>query len=483
MKSFALIAAIAACITLPASATAAQLGSLNFTNCEIGSGASRSKAECAYLSVPEDYARPEGRKIKLHLALISSSARKVADDPVVFLAGGPGQAASDGYGSLAPGFKDILEKRHVILIDQRGTGLSHPLKCNTDEVLDPMLVPTPDMYADFAKACLAKLDADPRFYTTTVATKDLESMRIALSAPSLNLVGFSYGTRVAQHYAMWYPKTTRSLILDGVAPNSLVLGSEHARALDDALAAQFKRCKADVACFSRFGDPAATLQALKTQLAEPRQISINDPLSGKPRQVQLGLGALAGMARFYAYQSEMVALVPLLMDEAKNGRPEPMLAQGEMAGKNLGEMINHGMQLSVSCSEDADLLKADPDDAQRLLGNQLIEALAPQCAVWPKGERPKDFFEPLKSDIPTLIISGEFDPVTPARYGEEVIKTLSNAVHIQAPAQGHVNLARGCIGKLAGQFLRELAPKKLDTKCVQKIQPAPFFLEFTGPSP
>ena len=481
MKALSLIAAMAA-LTLSLPVNATQLGSLKFTNCEIGSGASRNKAECTYLSVPEDYAQPQGRQIKLHIALISSSARKVADDPAVFLAGGPGQAASDGYGSLAPGFKEILEKRHVILIDQRGTGLSHALKCDTSGV-DPLIVPTPEMYADFAKACLAKLDADPRFYTTTVATKDLETMRVALAAPSLNLVGFSYGTRVAQHYAMWYPKTTRSLILDGVAPNNLILGSEHARALDDALAAQFKRCREDKACFARFGDPEATLQALKTQLAEPRQIRINDPLSGKPREVQLGLGALAGMARFYAYQSEMVALVPLLMDEAKNGRPEPMLAQGEMAGRNLGEMISHGMQLSVSCSEDADSLRSNPEDAQRLLGNQLQEALAPQCAVWPKGERPKDFFEPLKGDIPTLIISGEFDPVTPARYGEEVIKTLSNAVHIQAPAQGHVNLARGCIGKLAGQFVNELAPKKLELKCVQKIKATPFFLEFTGPSP
>lgn len=464
-------------------AHALELGQLSFKSCEIGTGLSLTKAECSYLSVPQNYAEPDGRQLKLHIALIASSARKPPADPVLYLAGGPGQSASESYGQIAAGFHEILKTRHVLLIDQRGTGLSHALKCKMPD--DGFLeVPDDATMRAMTQECLKAQDVDPQFFTTTDATKDLESLRVAIGAPQLNLVGFSYGTRVAQQFAMHYPNSTRSLILDGIAPNQLILGSEHAQALDEALAKQFARCTADKVCFARFGDPAKTLSELVLDLtAHPREIEISDPLTGKLHKLPLGIGALQAMARFYVYGTETAALLPLLLDEAKQGRPGPMLAQSEMANKNLGDAMSQGMQLSVMCSEDNEFLKADAANQNRLLGNQMQEILQLQCQVWPKGARPKDFFEPLTGAIPTLLISGEFDPVTPARYGDTVLKGLSNAVHIIAPAQGHINLGRGCIPKLAGQFMADLAPKQLDTECVKKITPAPFFLEFTGPAP
>jgi pimeloyl-ACP methyl ester carboxylesterase len=465
--------------------SALTLGNVRFSSCEIGKGLSLTKAECARVPVPENYAEPAGKKLMLHVALIASGARNPPPDPVLFLAGGPGQASSDGFGQMAAGFREILKTRHLLLIDQRGTGLSHALNCELpEEVLNGQTEPDANTFRALTKACLAKQDVNPAFFTTTVATKDLETLRLALAAPQLNLVGFSYGTRVAQQFAMHYPKSTRSLILDGVAPNTQILGSEHARNLDVALAQQFARCVADRECHAAFGNPAETLAAVRTDLlANPRAVAMNDPLTGKMRSVSLNVGALQGMARFYVYGSEMSALVPLLLNEAKLGRPQPMLAQSEMATKTIGDQMAQGMQLSVICSEDAAFLKPNPEDDKRLLGGDFVTMLLAQCQEWPKGERPADFFQALKSDIPTLIISGEYDPVTPARYGAEVLKSLSNAIHIVAPAQGHVNLARGCIPKLGGQFIESLKPKEIDTKCVAEIKPAPFFLEFTGPSP
>ena len=481
MKSKILLGVLA-CFSISA-AHALELGQLSFKSCEIGKGLNLTKAECSYLTVPQNYAEPQGVKLKLHIALIASSARKPQADPVVYLAGGPGQSASESFGQIAPGFREILKTRHVLLIDQRGTGLSHALKCNMPDDVG-LVTPDDATVRAMVRGCLHAQDSDPKFFTTTDATKDLESLRVAIAAPQLNLVGFSYGTRVAQQFAMHYPNSTRSLILDGIAPNQLILGSEQAQALDEALAKQFARCVADKACFARFGDPAKTLSALEADLtANPREIEIDDPLTGKPVKLPLGIGALQGMARFYAYASETSALVPLLMDEAKHGRPQLMLAQTEMAGKNIGDAMSHGMQLSVLCSEDNEFLKFDASNKNRLLGNEMQEMLSVQCQEWPKGARPKDFFQPLTGNIPTLLISGEFDPVTPARYGDIVLKGLSNAQHIIVPAQGHINLGRGCIPKLAGEFLANLAPKKLDTECVKKITPAPFFLELTGPAP
>ena len=151
-------------------AHALELGQLSFKSCEIGKGLSLTKAECSYLSVPQNYAEPGGRKLKIHIALIASSARKPQADPVVYLAGGPGQSASESFGQIAAGFHELLKTRHVLLIDQRGTGLSHALKCDMPE--DASLV-TPDepTVRKLVHDCLSKQDVDARFFTTTDAAK------------------------------------------------------------------------------------------------------------------------------------------------------------------------------------------------------------------------------------------------------------------------------------------------------------------------
>jgi pimeloyl-ACP methyl ester carboxylesterase len=476
-------------------AFALDLGQLEFKNCELGKGITRTEAQCAYLEVPENRAEPNKRLLKIHVALIASRSRKVEADPVVMLAGGPGQAASESFSQIAHAFDRILEKRHVLLIDQRGTGLSHKLECDDDS--DPESHLTGDTATEIEAAALEALRtgvqkcavelskrADLRFYTTTDATLDLEDLRKATGAPQLNLVGFSYGTRVAQQFAMHFPNSTRSLIIDGIAPNQLILGSEHAQNLEVSLAQHFNNCTSDPACQKRFGNPAETLSAVRAQLKlDEREVRINDPFTGKPKTVKLSHDRALGVLRFYAYGSQFAALIPLLLDEAKLGRVEPLLAQTQMAGEDVQSAISLGMHFSVTCAEDAEFLKINAADRDTLLGNQLPKMLIETCKLWPKGARAKDFFEPLKSSIPSLLISGEYDPVTPARYGDDVIKNLSNAKHIVVPKQGHINLSAGCMPKIAARFLDTLKPAELKTKCVARIKPAPFFLEFTGPSP
>jgi pimeloyl-ACP methyl ester carboxylesterase len=478
-----LFALCATTISLPLQAL--DLGQLKFRNCELGTGTTRSEAECAYLEVPENRADPKKRTLKIHIGLIASKSRKPEPDPVVFLAGGPGQAASDGFASIGSAFNRILEKRHVLLIDQRGTGLSHKLQCDDDAGpdADPENL---DLMREGAKRCVAQLSkkADLRFYTTTDGTQDLEDLRKAIGAPQLNLVGFSYGTRVAQQFAMHYPNSTRSLILDGIAPNTLILGNEHAPNLEASLSQHFSNCRVDPSCFKRFGDPAATLAEVRAQLkADPREMRINDPFTGKSKLVKLNHDRALGVLRFYAYNSDFAALMPLLLDEAKQGRVEPLLAQTQMTGANVGEQISLGMHFSVTCAEDADFLKPSEAHADMLLGNSLPSMMSEVCKLFPKGSRPRDFFEPLKSAVPSLLLSGEYDPVTPARYGEEVLKNLSNAKHIVAPKQGHITMPIGCIPKIAARFLDTLKPQELKSKCVSKIKSSPFFIDFTGPSP
>ena len=141
------------------------------------------------------------------------------------------------------------------------------------------------------------------------------------------------------------------------------------------------------------------------------------------------------------------------------------------------------MPLSVLCSEDVDLLSPRPEDANALLGNLLIQGMQAMCNVWPRGTRPADFHTPLKTDKPVLVLEGELDPVTPPRYGEQVVKNLSNARMIVAKGQGHNVIGRGCIPKVVEDFVADLKPKDLDAKCVEVLAATPAFIGFNGAAP
>ena len=159
------------------------------------------------------------------------------------------------------------------------------------------------------------------------------------------------------------------------------------------------------------------------------------------------------------------------------------MAQAKLITGDLGESMAAGMQLSVICTEDADGLKADPAYANGVLGNEMIDALKAQCAAWPHGQRPADFHEPLKSDLPILVLEGEFDPVTPPRYGEQVVKNLSRGRLLILRGQGHNEIPVGCMPKLMARFIDTADAKSLDAHCLDKLTPPPPFTSFSGWDP
>jgi pimeloyl-ACP methyl ester carboxylesterase len=468
-----------------------KLGSLTLKPCELGqphSGVSTA-AWCAPFDVPENRADPSGRHITLNLAIVRSSAQVTASDMVVFLAGGPGQAATETYPAVAPAMQPLLAHRHVLLIDQRGTGHSNPLSCKSDTDVVTTEDATSFDIEQLRKEtvrCLAdvKTKADPRFYTTTDAVQDLEDARKALGSPQYDLIGVSYGTRVAQQFVKRHPDAVRSVVLDGVAPDSLILGEDFAVNLDAALKAQFARCDADAACKARFSDPYQTLYQLRDALrANPHKVSFRDPQSYKSVQRVLSEYSLATVVRMFAYSPETAALLPLSIDAAAHGDVGPLLGQAKLLNGDLGDSMDGGMQYSVICSEDADLLTSRPQDVDTILGDKTIEAFKAACAIWPHGERPADFHAPLKSNKPALLMSGEFDPVTPPRYGEEVAKGLSNARHVVLKGQGHNVIARGCMPRLLNEFIEKTDPGALDASCLDRLGPTPVFIGFNGATP
>ncbi len=474
-----------------APAHARQLGQLNFEKCELPVVGTRPtnplNAECTTLKVPENWDGEGGREIELAIALVPSRSPKPEPDPVFMLAGGPGQSARESWRQVAGVFQDVLANRNVILLDQRGTGASNRFNCPEPENLDPNVVDIdPDMAASLAQSCLESVRKthDARFYSTEDAARDLERVREALGVEQINLVGVSYGTRMGQIYTKRYPTRVRTLLLDSVVPNELALGTEHAINLEDALKAQLARCQADAECGAKFGDPYATLKQLAAELRErPRTATMRNPRTFESVEVPLNTGSLAVVARMYMYSGEITALLPVTLQEAREGRFDALLAQASMMSDDLGSQIASGMHWSVLCAEDAAGFQPRPQDDELLLGQDFIVMVTHWCAQWPRRPIPADFHEPMSGDTPTLILSGEFDPVTPPRYGDQVARNLPRGRHLVVPGQGHSVMGRGCGPKLLSEFIKTADAKALDADCLQEQTPAPFFLNFSGSAP
>lgn len=464
---------------------ALQLGEIQLERCELGaSGLGETiSARCAEVQVPADPEQPGGKLLSLKVAMVPARDAKAAPDPLLLIAGGPGQSALDSYPQLAAALDRINQSRHIVLIDQRGTGGSSALSCS--QAANEISQSDPAALRAITEACVAELKHDPRLFTTTQAVADLELLRQRFGFSQYNLYGVSYGTRVAQVYMRSHPQSLRSVILDGVVPPQLHLGGNFGERLDQALVRMFGHCSADPACHERFPDPMSSLRVLKAQLGiAPVEVAVADPRSGELVKHTVNADRLASLVRLYAYAPETQALLPLVVETAAKGNLGPLLAQSLMLEEQLEGALNQGMQLSVICSEDlSDGMQPSTAEQESLLGAALMQAMQAQCAVWPRGKRPDNFHDPLDSAIPTLLLSGELDPVTPPEYGEQALKGLKRARHLVARGQGHNVLARGCVPKLATQFVETADPVVLDPKCMESLHPAPFFLNFNGTAP
>lgn len=468
--------------------TSRTLGKLRFTPCSLAQGTESLSALCGTLRVPEDHSQPGGRTIELAIAWLPAR-NQAEDDPIFMLAGGPGQGARESFPGLAPAFIEARKTRDIILLDQRGTGDSNPLKC-VDSKGNSAVVEGEDYSneaaADFAKRCAATYagKVDVSQFSTADAIRDLDLARQAIGAAKINLIGISYGTRVAQQYAKQFPASTRTVTIDGIAPLETVLGQDHAKNLEASLDLQFTRCSQDKACRDKLGDPRAQLNQLLATLAKgPIPVRYRDAITGEWRDGDFSSGHLAVLTRLLAYQPQAAALLPLQFSEANQGNVDSLMALSEMVTRDVSDMIMHGMQLSVMCGEDVPDLVVDPADSQRLLGTGLVDVMKAQCAVWPHKKRPADFRKPLTGDLPVLILSGEFDPVTPPRYGDMVAKHLKNSRHIIAKGTGHNVLPVGCMPKLFAKFLETADPKTLDVGCMDQLTYASMFTGFYGSEP
>jgi pimeloyl-ACP methyl ester carboxylesterase len=484
-----LILLMAGCTLDAETQQASQAPEIAMTDCQLSTpgSAARLAARCGQIKVYEDRGTNTGRRISLNLAIIPAISRNPEPDPLFFLTGGPGQAATESYPLLSFAFERIHQKRDIILVDQRGTGKSNPLSCTGMEDMDLDSTDNQEL-GNLLRGCLSQLDANPALYTTADAMQDLDQVRDALGYEQINLYGVSYGTRAALTYMSLYPERVRAVILDGIVPQDEPLGLSIGRDAQRALDLIFSRCDRQPSCTRAFPEVRQEFKQLLESLeTDPVEVSMPHPTSGEETHITFTSEKMATAVRLFSYTPETAALLPLMIHDASAQQEYQILAATYLliAG-DFEASITEGMGYSVLCAEDLPFLSLDEaakENAGSYLGDVTAVQLSNVCQHWPHSQVLPEFKTLVQSNVPVLLLSGEADPVTPPENGNLVSQTLPNSLHLVAPGQGHNVIFRGCIPRIAADFIDAASIQELDTACVQDIQPLPFFVNFSGPIP
>ena len=444
------------------------------------------EVRCGRFEVWEDRAKRAGRKISLRVVVLPATGSQREPDPVFIFEGGPGQSAVESAAGEAAGGAEVNRKRDIVLVDVRGTGDSNGLQCKALQGHPGVLgVLESFLPVEGVRACRRELEtrADLKLYTTAAAMDDVDDVREALGYERINVEGGSYGTRAALVYMRRHPKHVRTAVLGGIVPTDTFMPLYFARDAQAALDQLIAACAKDSACHAAFPDPAGEIAALLAKLGrQPAEATVKDPKTGKPLKVTLDRGAAAQTIRFMLYGPITASQIPLQVHLAAQGDFSRLAESAYLFG-NLVASVADGFYLSVTCAEDVAFFT--PEEAEKasrgtFLGDFRARAQKAACAEWPRGEIPAGFAGPVRSDAPTLLVSGERDPVTPARWGEQAARNLPHAVHIVVPGGGHgFDGEKGaeCVDRLGVELVERGTEKGLDTGCAAKIEPVPFALK------
>ncbi len=436
------------------------------------------KALCGTLSVPENRDAPGGRTIDLNVVVLPASDGEPAPDPIVFLHGGPGAAAT----AAAPMFarSDLRKRRDVLLVDQRGTGKSNPFECDDESDLQSILHGLAFEGFD-ATECRESLNGDPRFYTTSVAVDDLEAVRRAYGAEQVNLIGGSYGTRVALDYMRRHPGSVRTAFLRGVAPPPYSLPSAFDHDSLRALNLVLDDCAADRGCNAAFPRLRAELDETVARLdGEPGKARVRDPFEGGTVTVPVSRDLFVASLHYALYLTHTATRVPAMIHRAHRGDFDDLIGSGIDLSIALAPQMSTGAFLSVACAEDLAFL--DPDEIVSgargtLLRGRFAVNLARACAQWNVPAVPDAFKKPVRSDAPVLMVSGNADPVTPPRWAEQAMEHLPNARHVVLPEAGHGELTPGCVADLVERLFETGSTADLDVACAARVRRPRFVLD------
>lgn len=440
----------------------------------------RSKLRCYSLTRPLSDGSSE--TVTLKGVIVPADAVVPEHDPLIILAGGPGQAASDMVGMITNIFREINNSRDIIFFDIRGAGWSDPLVCESEKKDIPPLTHYPmERILEEIRQCSSGHEDKLRANTTKTAVADLEALRVAMGIEQFNIFGGSYGTRFGLYYLHSHPDRVRSAILDGLVPFSpsfITLSAGHAL---DVLNKVVADCKLDQDCSKAFPDfdPLSLLDQIK----DGQEISYIDPVTGKMRHTRTTRTVVAQTLFMALYSPDTRVFIPYALTEAVNNNNwAPLSVLGVDVGKYLEmELIYLGALFSINCAEEKqnmNLSNANPDP---FMNNQSMVLLSEVCKFWP--HTPEQLPEPAVGsiDVPTYLISGGYDPVTPPQMAEYASKYFSNYKHFIMENGGHINSTNQCVATFLTAFVKDPDDEEIKPDCKGDGHVPAFVISPTGP--
>ena len=425
---------------------------------------------CGTYTVYEDRDAGAGRTIDINVLVVKAIEADAEPDPVVYFEGGPGGSSVATARFIAGRLAGVHQRRDLVFIDQRGTGGSGRLACNTalpggEVSLFGTLFPD-----DHIRACADRLsaDADLRQYSTPIAVDDIDEVLEWLGYEKVNLFGTSYGTRIALVFLRRHPERVRTTLVNGVASPHVNVHLFDALNVDRSLEWLFEDCDQDAACAARHPNLRANLDTLAARFDQgPAKVEarLSD---GTTARASFSRGDFGYAIRGMLYGDLAGSIAAWTAEAIETGGWSNFPSYYVQRSRWVASLFATGMHLSVFCAEDIPFM-TDADVAEHsegtLLGESLIRRYERACERWPRGAIPANYHDLVSSELPVLIISGERDPATPVTWGDEIRAGLPNSRHVVVPDAGHVPLTP-CVLDLQNRFIETGSVADLDTGCV-----------------
>jgi pimeloyl-ACP methyl ester carboxylesterase len=473
---------LASFVSLPSfAAQAAHPSRSKLSPCKVsGSKGKPADALCGIYQVWENREAKAGRKIGLKVVVFPARSSNPLPDPVFYLSGGPGAAATQGAGDYAE-FR-LRQARDLVLIDQRGTGEPDKLSCRLGG--DDLEGQLGELYPlDAVRRCRDTLvkKYDLARYTVDAAVDDFDEVRGWLGYDKVNLVGSSYGTRTAQIYLRRHPESVRTVTLWAAVPMDEPVVLSHAAGAQRSLDLVLGACAEDAACHAKFPEVRKDFQAVMDRLSQgPVEVEVTDPETHKAARVRLSRYLVADGIRLILYSSEAATALPLLIHQAAAGDWKPLGETAVTAQAWIDRILTRGLFFSVTCSQDIPFI--DPAEvpartAGSFFGDYRVRRQIAACELWPHGRIDPGEREAIHSDTPVLVINGERDVVTPPDFGRRASQFLTRSLHLAVPWASHEDEIP-CVTDLAYEFILHGTTQGLDTaSCLSQVKPKPFLFE------
>lgn len=450
---------------------------------------------CGFVTVPENRADPDNSNtIRVAVVQFLSQSDTPQPDPIIYLAGGPGLSAIIPLpmfvyaGVVGPYNGD----RDVIIFDQRGIGFSEPaLECpNSEDLFYASLgeAPSDELDAELFAADTACRDnwiaqgVDLSAYNTTENASDVADIITALGYEQANLYGISYGTFLAQYVMRQHPELLRSVIMDSVLPVDVLAVEEYLPNLQRAFDRLFDECAADEACNENFPDLETLFyDAVDLFNAEPKIVSVRNPQTNDLHDVYLDGDYLVTWLFSQMFQTRAIPQLPATISRLSEGN-EAVLYNA--LGGRVGQTIfAEAMESAVNCQDiaagnqaeafDENLAALEPERLREVVARFSLHEIprsVAYCNDWigPVTEAP-EANEPVTVDIPTLVLAGEYDPISPSQWSQRVADALPTSYFYEFAGNGHVvSLFSPCPTSLITDFLIDPIAD-LDASCVADI--------------